>query len=216
MAYPYTPTPVDPNTPSGPVFGAPYAPPAADPNAPNGPRFGAPAPVPLPTPRRRDQTKPRRGLLVAGAVGAFVIVLLVGLLGVYIGSRLPNSTAEQPQPMQTSAPVPTPTADQVHAATVDLCTRFAAGYRAMPSPQNTGFDVIPSLNYIADALRDNPPADSKIRDAVTASLRLARDQASHLSNEPARGAIQPSTSWSPEAANQADQRVWDLCRAYGG
>ena len=216
MAYPYTPTPVDPNTAYSPAFAAPYAPAAPAPNGPSGPGPGAQQPVPLPPMPFRPEGRrgPRRGIIVAAGIGAFVAVLVVGLLGLYVGSRLTNSTAPQQQPTQATAPGPT--ADQVHAATVDLCTRFAAGYRAMPSPQNTGFDVIPSLNYIADALRDNPVADSKIRDAVSESLRLAREQASHLSNEPARGAIQPSTSWTPEAANAADQRVWDLCRAYGG
>lgn len=115
-------------------------------------------------------------------------------------------------------PPPAPTAEQVHAATVDLCTRFAAGgYHAMPSPQkNSDADVIPSLAYITQALSDNPLADSAIRGALTDSLKLARDQASKLTNEPPpRGAIQPATTWTAAAANDADQKVWDLCRAYG-
>ncbi|MCP9276483.1 hypothetical protein [Mycolicibacterium arenosum] len=134
-----------------------------------------------------------------------------GIGGVFVGSRLNTEPADQ---QQTQASPPAPTDAEVNAATVDLCTRFAAGYRAMPAPQNTGFDIVPTLDYIADALHDNPFADSRIREAVQDSLRLGRDQASNFSKEAARGAIQPATTWSVEAANKADQRVWDLCRAY--
>jgi hypothetical protein len=205
MSYPYTPAAVSPNPAGAPGFGGPVSMP---------PPPGGPVPLPLP-PQRRDEKSSRHGIFVAAVISAVLGVFIAGALGVYVGSRLTSNTSQQ-QSAQTAPVAPTPTAGQVHAATVDLCTRFAAGYRAMPSPQNTGFDVIPSLNYIADALRDNPIADNAIRDAIAESLRIARDQASHLSNEPARGAIQPSTTWTPEVANRADQRVWDLCRAYGG
>lgn len=175
--------------------------------------LGGPASLP-PPPQRRGDKRFRRGLSVAIVIAVCLAVVIVGGVGVYVGSRLTSSTSQRYE----AQPVPVPSAptEQVRAATVDLCTRFAAGYRAMPAPQNTGFDVIPSLDYIADALSDNPSADNAIRNAVAESLRLARDQVSHLSNEAARGAIQPSMTWTPEMANQADQRVWDLCRAYGG
>jgi hypothetical protein len=153
-------------------------------------------------------------MIVAAAVGAFVAVLVVGLLGLYVGSRLTNSSAPQQQPTQPSAPAPT--AGQVHAATVDLCTRFAAGYRAMPSPQKTAFDIVPTVNYVADALRDNAIADSAIREAVGKSLTGLREHAMLLSGEPDHGAIQNPVNWTLDAAAHADQRVWDLCRAYEG
>lgn len=183
------------------------------PNPAGAPGFGGPPPLsPLP-PQLRAEKKPRRGLFVAAAIGAVFAVFAAATLGVVVGSQL-TTNATQAR-LTTTSTAPAPTAAQVRLATVDLCTRFAAANRAMPSPQSTGFDVIPSLNYIGDALRDNPAADKAIRDAVAESLRLARDQASRLSNEPARGAIQPSTTWTPDAANAADQLVWDLCRAYG-
>ncbi|MGV7303124.1 hypothetical protein PJK45_24120 [Mycobacterium kansasii] len=144
-------------------------------------------------------------------------MFIAGIVGVYVGNR----TATRDQPAIQAAPAapasaPTPTAEQVRAATVDLCTRFAAGYRAMPSPQNTGFDVVPTANYIADALRDNPIADPSIRDAVTKSLALLRDHAAALSREPSAGAIHIPQDWKAAPANAADQQTWDLCRAYEG
>lgn len=152
-----------------------------------------------------------RGLTAAIAVGVLVAVAAVGIGGVFVGSRLNGDATSQP----TQSSPPPPSAEEVDAATVDLCTRFAAAYRAMPAPQSTGFDIIPTLNYISDALRDNVIADQRIREAIEVSLRLGRDQASKFSKEGARGAIQPANEWTPESANAADQRVWDLCRAYG-
>ncbi|NTY62057.1 hypothetical protein [Mycolicibacterium sphagni] len=167
--------------------------------------------VPPGYPPAQPPRKSKGGLITAAIVGAAAIALTAGAIGGLIG----NHMATAPTAAAPAAP-PAPTAEQVHVATVDLCTRFAAGDRAMPSPQNTGFDVIPSYNYIAEALRDNPAADNAIRDAVGESLKLARDQAAHFSNTPAKGAIQPANGWTVDAANAADQRVWDLCKAYGG
>jgi hypothetical protein len=150
-------------------------------------------------------------LVAAAVIGGAVVALIAGVVGGLIGNHMAGTTAAPPP----AAAPPAPTAEQVKAATVDLCTRFVAADRAMPSPQNTGFDVIPSYNYLSAALNDNPAADRAIRDAVSESLRLARDQASHFSHEPAAGAIQTNTTWTVQAANAADQRVWDLCRAYG-
>ncbi len=161
---------------------------------------------PVPPPR-----SPKGKLITAAVVGAAAIALTAGAIGGLIG----NHMATGPAPAAPATP-PAPTSEQVHAATVDLCTRFAAGYRAMPSPQNTAFDVLPTANFIADALRDNPAADSTIREAAEKSLELLRQHAATASGEKTRGAIQPAGGWTADAANNADQRVWDLCRAYGG
>lgn len=167
----------------------------------------APPPFyPAPAPRKR-----KGGLIAAVIAGAAVVALTAGIVGGLIGNHMAGTTAASPPPAATP---PAPTAEQVHAATVDLCTRFAAGYHAMPSPQNSAADVIPSLAYITQALNDNQAADTTIREALTESVKLARDQASKLTAEPARGAIQPATTWTAAAANVADQKVWDLCRAY--
>ncbi|QIV79941.1 hypothetical protein [Mycolicibacterium frederiksbergense] len=190
-----------------------YPPPAAA--YPVGPGAMPPAPpnpqmppfYPAPAPRKR-----KGGLIAAIIGGAVAVALTAGVVGGLIGNHMAGTTTASPPPAATP---PAPTTAQVSAATIDLCTRFAAGYRAMPSPQNTGFDVIPTANFIADAIRDNPSADGSIRDAVTQSLNLLREHAASASGEATRGAIQPPTSWTAAAANDADQKVWDLCRAYG-
>lgn len=144
----------------------------------------------------------RASLVVSAAVAT--VGIAAGATGVFVGTRIART--EQPSVDSSTG--------TVRAQTVDLCTRYAAGYRALPSPQKTGADLIPAANYISDALRDNPMADNDIRTAVADSLSLTRDQAAHLSGEAVRGAIQPPSDWSVDRANHADQRVWDACRAY--
>ena len=116
MSYPNPPSP----TPAGGGFGASVPPPPP----------GAQIPLPPPAPPRRDRKGTGRGLAVAGVIAACVAVLVAGVVGVFVG----NLTATKDQPVQAApaspTSAPTPTTEQVRAATVDLCTRFAAGYRA--------------------------------------------------------------------------------------
>ena len=142
--------------------------------------------------------------LVAGAIAG-------GVAGVITG-------AHRARPVTTTspaAPMP-PTVEQVHAQTVQLCTAWAVGTRAMPIPQTRAIDVLPSINYIAAALAANPVADPGIRAAMTTDLALSRQQADALTNEPAAGAIQPATGWSADASNDSEENVFKLCRAYTG
>ncbi len=205
MPYRYTPTALSPRHPEvGMGFGGSVPPPP-----------GAPIPWP-PPPARHDDRRSHRGLVVAGVLAACLSVLVAGIVGVYVGSLTATKDQQAVQAAPASPTSAPPTAEQVRASTVDLCTRFAAGYRAMPSPQNRGFDVVPTANYIADALRDNPIADPSIRNAITKSLEFLRDQAAALSREPSAGAIHIPQDWKAAPANTADQRSWDLCRAYEG
>jgi hypothetical protein len=185
---------------------ATYPGPGAMPPAPPTPPM--PQFYPAPAPRKR-----KGGLIAAVIGGAVVVALTAGVVGGLIGSHMAGTTAAPPPPAATP---PAPTAEQVNAATLDLCTRFAAGYRAMPSPQKSSADVLPSYTYISEALSDNASADKAIRDAVTESLRMARDQISNFSDQPPVGAIEPNKTWTAEAANSVDQHAWDLCKAYRG
>lgn len=164
------------------------------------------------TPKVRPISGVRRvGMTVAVIGSVFVAGLAGALVGTHIGST----------PTPPAAPSTAPTSDQpspanVRTQTIDLCTRFAAGYAALPSPQNSSADVVPAADYISDALRDNPVADAGVRSAITESLRLFREHAAALSREPARGAIQPPTHWTAATANAADDRVWSVCESYQG
>ncbi|WP_141098991.1 hypothetical protein [Mycobacterium avium] len=191
-------------TPAAAYPAAPGVLPPTPPNPQTPPQF-----YPASPPRKR-----KGGLIAAAIGGAAAIALAAGVVGGLIGNHLAGTTAAAPPPPAASPPAPT--SEQVHAATVDLCTRFAGAYAAMPSPQNTGFDVLPTANYISDALRDNPAADNEVRAAIAKSLQLLRDHVAVISDARPQGAIQIPGGWTAAVANEADQRVWDLCKAYGG
>lgn len=190
----------------------PYPPPITP--APHGPTDREPLFPHVPTRGGGPPRRGRTGWLVAGVLAAVIAAAVgAGAAGVVVGAHLNQEPAERVTPGSLAPPAP----EAVQASTVDLCTRFAAAYVAMPAPQNTGYDIIPTVNYISDALRDNSVADREIRAAMTESVRLMREQAAALSREPARGAVQPpALPWNPDAANSAAKRVWNLCRGYEG
>lgn len=170
-----------------------------------------PLPQAYPPPPNR---KGKGGVITAAIVGTVAIALTAGGIGGLIGNHIAAGSAAQSSPPAAAAP-PAPTAEQVHAATVDLCTRYVAADRARPVPQNNGRDTMPSYIYVSEALREDAAADPAIRAAVTQALRFQQDQIAYFSHEPAAGAIQPPVAWSPEEATAASQKVWDLCKVYG-
>jgi len=183
---------------------------AARPSAP-----GSYMPPLPPLPQAYPPPQPRKGkggLITAAIVGAVAIALTAGGIGGLVGNHIAGGSAAQSAPPAAAS---APTAEQVHAATIDLCTRYVAADRSLPNPQNNGRDVIPSYLYVVKALQDTPEADGAIRDAVVKVLKFEQDQIAHFSHEPAAGAIQPPVTWSPEDATAASQKVWDLCKVYG-
>ncbi|MFQ2879839.1 hypothetical protein ACX9NJ_27965 [Mycobacterium sp. ML2] len=182
----------------------------------------APAPMPgslppgpcAPPPARTHSGRRRRGVLRRTAVGAAFVACVfgAGVGGVAVGAHLwsrPTTGTTMPRP---AAPAPAP--EVVRTQTINLCTRFAAAYASIPTPQTRAADMIPAANYIADALRDTPVGDPGIRAAITTSLQLMRDHGAALSREPAKGAVQPPVGWTAAAANAADDQVWALCNGY--
>jgi hypothetical protein len=186
----------------------PTPPPAGGPTAPS--QNKSPPPYPNQV-QRRDGSRIGAVVAAVAVLAALFGAALGGLGGVLVGAHLSH-----PTPPSGPPPAPTPTADQVRNQTVDLCTRFATGMRAMPIPQNTSSDVVPMVNYLTTAVADNPAADSEIRAGVIEELRLQRDHASALSREATAGAIQPTQGWTAAPANDVSQRVFDHCRAYQG
>lgn len=177
------------------------------------PGYSPPPPAPVqdtPAPPPPRSTTPR--VMIAALIAG---VFIAGAAGVFAGTRMAGTPA-QSSSAPTTTQAPEPTADEVRAQTIDLCTRFAAGYAALPTPQNTAADVVPAANYIADAVNDNRSADPEVRSAVIASLRLFRDHAAALSREPVKGAVQPPTTWTAATANATDDRVWAACQGYKG
>ncbi|GFP46247.1 hypothetical protein LAUMK7_01589 [Mycobacterium kansasii] len=183
----------------------PWQPPTYPPGPPAYAQAGVPPNV------RRPSGVRRAGLIAAVVVSVFG----AGIAGVIVGAHISSAPGGRAAESSTAAP-PSPSPEQIRTQTIDLCTRFAAGYAMLPSPPKTAADIGPAANYIADALRDNGFADHAIRTAIGDSLRLYRDRAAMVSRESAQGAIQLPNSWTPDAANAADDRVWSLCHQYQG
>lgn len=184
MATTYQPVPTSP--------GGPYMPPGGVVQYPE-PPTGKP---------------PRSGkffiAIAATAVTAGVVGAVVGVVAGVV-----TSTRNAPEP----ATAKTPTAAEVYAANVDLCTRFAAAYAAMPTPQTSGMDVLPVATAVEQALNDNPNADRIIRDAVGESNRLLQEHAATLIHESDKGFVISPKDWSVDKANAADKRAWDVCQS---
>lgn len=166
-----------------------------------------------PHPPAGDRQKGGSARRVFTILSVIACVFAAALGGVFVGTQI--ASRPSPTTAATSTPPP-PSADTVRTQTIDLCTRFATAYAAIPSPQNVSADLVPAANYIADALRDNTAADSDVRAAVTKSLQQLRDHGAALSREPARGAVRPPTNWTAAAANAADDQVWAACHGYQG
>lgn len=144
-------------------------------------------------------------------IAVAVACVVAGAAGVAAGVHF--STAPPPATGTAVSAAPA-SAEQVRAATTDLCTRFAVGYAAMPDQQRSPLDVMPMIDYVARALADNPAADPSVRAAVTDSLRGSRIEAAWLSHAQAEGAIRPPNDPHTQQGNVADQHVFDLCRDY--
>lgn len=191
---------------------APWQPPTYPPGPPG---YG-PASTPGAVQDSRGNAARRAGMVA----GVAVLVFVAGLVGGIVGAQITSSPAASPPTAAAppSGPPPaTPDPNQVRAQTIDLCTRFAAGYAMLPTPPKTAADIGPAADYIADALRDNGFAEPAIRTTVSDSLRLYHERAAMLSKAPAQGAVQaPSGSWSPAAADAADDAVWSACHGYQG
>lgn len=172
---------------------------------PSAPPATSPAVAPHPSASRRP------GLRAIGVAALLSAAFGMGLAGGIVGSHVKSRDTPTPSAASTAKS----SEEEVRAQTIDLCTRYAAGYASIRSPQNEAADIVPAANYVSDALRENVYADSSVRAAVTESLRLLREHGAALSHEPARGAVQPPNGFRAAPANAADDQVWDRCWNYG-
>lgn len=174
------------------------------------PPGGGYAPVgALPYPDPAGGRPPRSaGLIVAIAA----VAVGAGLIGAAIGAGIGVSVTARNGAAPASK---APTSAEVKAANVDLCTRFAAAYAAMPSHQSSGMDILPVATELRDAVTDNPHADPKLLNAINVVADLTRQQAAVLSREQPKGYVQPPVDWSADKANDASVKAWNLCQSAG-
>lgn len=173
-----------------------------------GPAYGNLGATPYPGPPAPGNKPPRRGKLLLALAGTAVAAGLLGaIVGTVAGLTIGANNAEPHTPAAK-----TPTAAEIEAANVQVCTRFAAAYVAMPTPQTSGMDVLPVAAEISEAMKDNPNADPRILNATGDVVEQLRQHAAVLSREPQKGFVRPPTDWTAKKANEADNKAWNLCQ----
>ncbi|SLI19233.1 Uncharacterised protein [Mycobacteroides abscessus subsp. abscessus] len=149
-------------------------------------------------------------IVVAVAAAAITSGLVGGLAGVLIGANV--VAPQRPAAVQATA---TPSAAEVDAANTDLCTRFYTAHAAQPTPQKTAADIIPYVDYVQAALDANPAASPEVRSAIEAAARMSRQQAEKFSGIEQRGLAKPSSTWTADKANDAEEAAWNACKLGG-
>jgi hypothetical protein len=177
---------------------------------PYGPPPGYPG-APVPPPQQGSlQRPPGRGRLVA-AIGATAVVSAVagGLVGGGLVTARQSDPVE-PRPTATAAP-PAPTADQVHAADVQLCTSYAISNASMPDPQESALQILPGANALRTALMENPDAAPEIRSAMVDVIGTYDALMASFGKVRTRGYAEPPV-YSKDRAQASYDRAWDVCQ----
>lgn len=170
--------------------------------------FGNLGATPYPGPPAPENKPPRRGKLILALAGTAVAAGLLGaILGTVTGLTIGAKNAEPQTPAAK-----TPTAAEIETANVQVCTRFAAAYVAMPSHQNSGMDVLPVATELQAAVAENPNASPRVLNAVAQVAEYTRQQAAALSREEQKGFVRPPLDWSAKNANAASEAAWDICQ----
>jgi len=153
---------------------------------------------------RKQSHRPQasRRNVVALIVAGFVAALAAGGLGAWITNRVMTDTAGP------SAP----TAEEMQAAGVKLCARYAAVNASMPNPSETPLQVLTGVNGLRWALADNPDAGPEIRGAITEVVRQYDALIAASGGVQPQGDDPPWPTYDPAAAQQAVERVVGVCR----
>lgn len=171
--------------------------------------YGAPPPAPPqppPVPARRRWLVPA---LVGGtAVAALTIGALLG--AVFTGGS--GADTASPLTSQTAAPTadPAPSAAEVHAQDVSLCTSYAVINSATPRPDLVGSDLLPTVTALKVALAENPHASADVREAVTNMTEVYYARVAEHGKVRTRGLAEPPP-YSLEDQKEAVDRVWVVC-----
>ena len=158
-------------------------------------------PPPAPTPQVRNRTAARLGLaatIIAAALGG-------GITGALL------TRADTPPP---SAASPTtgqaPTADEVHAQDIKLCTEYALTVAAKPNPVTSSREVLPALGALRTSIAAHPDASADLRAVLNDVADSYFAEISDFEQKGPQGLVDPPKY--DEAASQATRdRAWALC-----
>jgi hypothetical protein len=139
-------------------------------------------------------------------------IAVTALISAGIGGGIVAAVNHTTSPTQAApAAPPAPTAKQVHADNVRLCTLWATYNSAMPDPPKTAMDVLPTLNGLRWALAESPNASPEIRDALRALVDQYDASIASTGTVRTRGYAAPPP-YSLEKFHAVYDRAWDACQ----
>ena len=179
-------------------------------------QYGALPPTPRPGEALPSASSRRRPWLIPAVVaGTAVVALIAGVtLGAVFASSGSDSGASDAAPtagLPTNAPGGvTPSAAEVHAQDVSLCTSYAIINTAIPTPDTSGSDLLPAGAALQNALTENPNASPPVRAAVTDMTSVYEARIAAHGKVRARGLAEPPP-YTVEAHKAASAEVWAVC-----
>lgn len=186
------------------------------PPAPAPGQYGALPPTPPPGADWQPPSPQRRRWVVPALVGGTAVVALVA--GVTLGAVFSGggndsgaSTAGPvvSDPTGSTAGAP-PSATEVHAQDVSLCTSYAIINSAIPRPDRVGSDLLPSVTALKVALAENPDASAPVRVAVTDIASVYEARVAEHGKVRTRGLAEPPP-YTLDAEKAAVDQVWTVC-----
>ncbi len=158
----------------------------------------------------------RRRWVVPAVVGGTAVVALVAgvALGAVFSGGGDDSGASTAGPIASepaNGPAgASPSASEVHAQDVSLCTSYAIINTAIPTPDTRGSDLLPAVAALQIALAENPNASAPVRVAVTDMTSVYQARIAAHGEVRKRGLAEPPL-YTVEAHKAASAEVWAVC-----
>lgn len=158
-------------------------------------------PPPAPRPRGR----------LAARLGLAATILAAALGGGILGALLTRTDTPPPtDAAPTTATQQTPTADEVHAQDVKLCTEYVLVIATKPQPVGSSRDLVPALAALRTSLAAYPDASADLRSALNDVADSYFAEISHFESKGPQGLVDPP-QYDRTAAQATYDRAWSLC-----
>lgn len=157
-----------------------------------------------PTPRARGGLAARLGLaatILAAALGG-------GIVGALLTHRTDAAAPSDAAP--TTATRQAPTADEVHAQDVKLCTEYVLVIATKPQPVGSSRDLVPAVAALRTSLAAYPDASADLRSALNDVADSYFAEISHFESKGPQGLVDPP-QYDRTAAQATYDRAWSLC-----
>lgn len=158
----------------------------------------------------------RRWLTPAIMAGTAAVALGIGVaLGVVFSdggsSTVADTTGAAVTSKSTADTVSAPpSAAEVHAQDVALCTRYAVVNTTQPRTDRRALDILPAATALENALADNPNASTPVRVAITDVVSVYYARIATYGEVRTRGLAEPPTHDLAKEQAAYDQ-VWAVC-----